>query len=40
MTAKILFLSILHHWYILLVLWIGFVWIIMKFLQGSKAKMK
>lgn len=21
-------------------LWIGFVWIIMKFLQGSKAKMK
>ncbi len=35
MTAKILFLSILQHWYILLALWIGFTWLILRFLKGA-----
>lgn len=31
---------LLCNWYILLILWIGFTWLIFKFLQGSKAKLK
>lgn len=35
MTAKIIFLAILEHWYVLLVLWIGFVWLILTFMRGE-----